>query len=164
MKTLKRRKREYKTDYKKRLNILKSRIPRVVFRRTNRYVIAQYISSEQTKDKIEIGISSKSLLKYGWPKELSGSLKSLGACYLTGFLMGKTILKEKKEAPILDLGMQRIIYKSRIFAFLKGLVDSGIKIKYDEKTFPDEEMISGKKLKKDLSKTFSEVKTRIENG
>ena len=69
MKTLKRRKKEGKTDYLIRLKLLKSEMPRIVFRKTNRYIIAQYISSDETKDKINLGFSSKVLLKYGWPKD-----------------------------------------------------------------------------------------------
>jgi ribosomal protein L18 len=48
------------------------------------------------------------LLNYGWPKELSGSLKSITASYLTGLLIGKKIIKEKLETPILDVGMMRL--------------------------------------------------------
>ena len=94
MKTLKRRRRENKTDYLKRLKLLKSGSPRIVFRKTNKYLIVQYVTSEETKDKIEIGITSKKLINYGWPKNLEGSLKSLPASYLVGLLIGKKILKK----------------------------------------------------------------------
>jgi len=52
MKINKRRKREYKTDYLKRIKFLKSNSPRVVFRKTNKYLIAQYTTSKEAKDKI----------------------------------------------------------------------------------------------------------------
>ena len=162
MKSLKRRRRENKTDYAKRLKLLESRIPRIVFRKTNKYVIAQLISSEQTQDKIEIGISSKHLMKYGWLKEFQGSLKSIPASYLTGFLMGKKIKKSTVENPIVDLGMNRVLHKTKIFAFLKGLIDSGVEIKHKHDVFPDEEKIQGKNMKKDFSKTFNEIKSKIE--
>tara|TARA_Y100000310_G_scaffold167546_2_gene167370 strand:+ start:10577 stop:11071 length:495 start_codon:yes stop_codon:yes gene_type:complete len=162
MKTLKRRRKENKTDYLKRLKLLKSELPRIVFRRTNKYLIVQYVVSDQTKDKIEIGITSKKLMDYGWPKNSSGSLKSTPAAYLIGLLIGKEIIKNKKETPIVDFGMLRILSKSKIHAFLKGLVDSGIKIKHKEENFPNEDRISGKHLKKDFSKTFNEIKSKIE--
>lgn len=161
MKTLKKRRKENKTDYGKRLALLKSEKPRVVFRKTNRYIIAQYVTSKETKDKIEIGISSAQLLKHGWPKEFGGSLKSLPASYLVGLLIGKKIIKEKKETPIVDFGMIRSIHKSKAFAFLKGLVDAGVKIKHEEKTFPKEDRISGKHLREDFSKTFEKIKSSI---
>jgi|TARA_Y100000310_G_C20620894_1_gene783219 large subunit ribosomal protein L18 len=163
MRTIKRRRKEKRTDYLKRLKLLKSRSPRIVFRKTNKYVIAQYVTSNQTQDKIEINVNSSNLLKYGWPKEFGGSLKSIPASYLIGFLIGKKILKEKKDSPIIDFGMIRAVHKTKVFAFLKGLVDAGIKIKHDEKTFPEQDRISGKNLKKDFSKIFNEIKSKIEN-
>jgi len=162
MKVLKRRKRENKTDYLRRLNLLKSKSPRIVFRKTNKYVLAQYIKSSETKDKVEIGISSKSLIKYGWPKDFQGSLKSIPASYLTGFLIGKKIIKEKKPLPIVDFGMIRVLHKTKLFAFLKGLIDSGIEIKYKKEVFPSEDKITGKNLKKDFTKIFQEIKSKIE--
>ena len=162
MKTLKRRRKENKTDYSKRLKLLKSELPRIVFRKTNRYLIAQYIISEETHDKIEIGITSKKLINYGWPKNSEGSLKSIPAAYFTGFLIGKEIIKKKKEVPIADFGMLRVLPKSKVHAFLKGLVDSGVKIKYKEENFPNEDRIFGKHLKKDFSKIFKEIKLNIE--
>ena len=162
MRTIKRRRKENKTDYLKRLKLLKSKIPRIVFRKTNKYVMAQYVVSKQAKDKVEIGLSSKQLVKYGWPKEFQGSLKSIPASYLTGFLIGKRIIKEKKETPIIDLGMMRVLHKTKIFAFLKGLIDAGIEIKHKKDVFPDDEKITGKNLKKDFSKTFNEIKSKIE--
>ncbi|MFH1325734.1 MAG: 50S ribosomal protein L18 [archaeon] len=162
MKTVKRRRRENKTDYLKRLKMLKGEKPRIVFRKTNKYLIAQYVTNKNVEDKTEIGINSKILMKYGWPKEFENSLKSLSAAYLLGFLMGKRIVKEKKETPIIDLGMARIVHKTKLFAFMKGIVDLGVKIKHDEKTFPDENRIKGKNLKKDFSSHFEKIKSQME--
>lgn len=102
------------------------------------------------------------LVKYGWPKEMTGSLKSIPASYLTGFLMGKKIILEKKQEPIFDIGMTRNLHKTKVYAFLKGLVDSGIKMKHKEGIFPEKERIEGKMMKKDFSKTFNEIKSKIE--
>ena len=96
-KMMKRRKQEKKTDYKARLNMLKSGKGRIVFRKTKRYIIGQYIKSEEAKDSVIIGLTSKELLKYGWPASLEGSLKSLPACYLAGFLLGKKILDKEEK-------------------------------------------------------------------
>ena len=170
MKTLKRRRKENKTDYANRLKLLKSEKPRIVFRKTNRYIIAQYVTSEDAQDKIEIGTNSKQLMKYGWPKEFAGSLKSISASYLTGFLIGKKIIHEKsqkaeplagsskiqtKETPIVDIGMIRNLHGSKVFGFLKGLKDSGVKIKCDEKFFPSKEKIEIKKI------PFEKIKAKI---
>jgi len=138
--TIRRRRKEGKTDYKARFGFLKSGMPRVVVRRTNRYVIAQIISSDVAQDKVIAEVNSKELLSKGWPKELAGSLKSLPACYLAGYLLGKKSKDIQKG--ILDIGLQRSISKNRIYSFLKGLVDSGFEIAHDEKVFPSDEMLS----------------------
>ncbi|MCK5149985.1 50S ribosomal protein L18 [Candidatus Pacearchaeota archaeon] len=162
MRVDKKRRKQSKTDYSKRIKLLKSGSPRVVFRKTNKYVISQYVTSKEAQDKIEFGVNSKDLIKYGWPKEFKGSLKSIPASYLVGFLIGKKIIKQKLENPIVDLGMLRILYKTKVYGFLKGLKDSGIKIKCEDKMFPEEDRIKGKNLKKDFSKTFEEIKSKIE--
>jgi len=162
MKTLKRRRKEYKTDYLKRIKLLKSGSPRVVFKKTNKYIIAQYVKSKEAQDKVEVGITSKILIKYGWQKEFEGSLKSIPASYLTGLLIGKKILEKKLEKPIIDFGMIRVLHKNRAFAFLKGLKDSGIKVECKEEFFPNEDRIKGKHLKKDFSKMFEEIKSKIQ--
>jgi len=164
MKTLKKRRKEYKTDYLKRLKLLKSEVPRIVFRKTNKYLIAQYVISEETRDRIDIGITSKKLMNHGWPKNSQGSLKSLPASYLTGLLIGKEIINNKKQMPIVDFGMLRVLPKSKVYAFLKGLIDSGVNLKHKEENFPKEDRISGKHLKKDFSKTFNEIKSKIMKG
>jgi len=162
MKTQKRRKKEHKTDYSKRIRLLKSKSPRVVFKKTNRYIIAQYIQSKEAQDKVVIGVTSKSLFKYGWPEERKGSLKSLSASYLTGLLIGNKIIGKNLKEPIVDFGMLRVLHKNRTFAFLKGLKDSGIQVKCKEEFFPSEDRIKGKHLKKDFSKIFEEIKSKIE--
>ena len=114
----------------------------MVFRKTNKYVIVQYVTSKQAQDKVVFGVTSKDLIKHGWEKD-SGSLKAIPAVYLTGYLIGKQIIKKKLETPIVDFGMIRVLHKTKTYAFLKGLIDSGVEIKC-EKGFPDEEKIKGK--------------------
>jgi large subunit ribosomal protein L18 len=162
MRIPKRRRIEGKTNYAHRVRMLKGETPRIVFRRTNRYIIAEYVSSHEAQDKVEIGLTSKNLKKFGWPEEFDGSLKSVPASYLTGFLMGKEIAKKKLTTPIIDVGMIRTLSKNKVFAFINGLIDSGIKVKCSKEKFPEAERIEGKNLKKDFSKTFKEIKSKIE--
>ncbi len=164
MKVQKRRRREGKTDYLKRIKLLKSECPRIVFRRTNKYILAEYVDSHEAQDKVKIGFTSKILKKYGWPDKFDGSLKSVPASYLTGFVMGKEIAKKKLENPIVDFGMMRMLSKNKGFAFIKGLIDAGMEINCEEKHFPEEERIMGANLKEDFSKTFKEIKSKIEKG
>ncbi|MBI2628788.1 50S ribosomal protein L18 [Candidatus Pacearchaeota archaeon] len=165
MKTIKKRKQQGKTDYKARLTMLKSGLPRVVIRKTNKYINIQYVKSENAHDKSIFSISSKELLKKGWPKEASGSLKSIPAAYITGFIAGKEIIKKDKNSKVLlDMGLLRNIHGSRIYSALKGIVDAGVNIPYDKKCFPSDERIEGKNLNKKLQeafiKTISGVKSK----
>ena len=159
-KTIKRRRKENKTDYLNRIKLLKSDSPRLVLRKTNKYFIAQYVTSEEAQDKIEFGVTSKNLIKYGWPKEALGSLKSIPAAYLTGYLFGKKIINQKKKVPIVDFGMMRCLHKTKPFGFLKGLNDSGIKINSEKEIFPDESKINreGDKI------PFEKIKLNIEKN
>jgi len=157
MRTAKKRRIQNKTDYKARLILLKGRKPRIVVRKTNKYITAQYVISEESKDKVLIGVSSKDLLKYSWEQDHAGSLKSITAGYLTGLLLGTKI--KTKEEVILDMGLIRNIKKSRIYSVLNGLVDAGIKINHNKSVFPDEKRIKGEHLKNKVN--FEKVKENI---
>lgn len=161
MKIPKQRNIQRKTNYSTRMKLLKSGLPRIVVRRTNKYLVVQYVISEEAKDKVILSISSRELLKNGWPKELKGSLKSIPAAYLTGYLAGKKILEKTKEKVILDLGLQRSIHGGRLFAVLKGLIDSGANMIGDEKTFPKAERLEGKHLKDNVQEIVNKVKESI---
>lgn len=160
MKTVKRRRKEGKTDYKARLALLKSRKMRIVARKTNRYLIVQLIESKNSEDRVIMGINSKELAKYGW--ENKGSLKSIPACYLAGLLLGKRIKDKVKEEVIFDIGLMINVKKSRIYALLKGLVDSGVKIKSKEDAFPDEKRIKGEHLKNKID--FEKIREKVLKG
>ncbi len=158
MKTIKKRKRQGKTDYKARFGFLKSNLPRVTIRKTNKYINIQYIKSENAKDNVILNVSSKELLKNGWPKEARGSLKSIPAAYITGFIAGKEINeKDKNPKVLLDIGLQRNIHGSRIYSALKGIVDAGVNISYDKKCFPSNERIEGKNLNKNVQEAFTKT-------
>jgi large subunit ribosomal protein L18 len=160
MRTIKRRRLEGKTDYKARLDLLKSGKPRLVVRKSNRYIIAQLVQSDIAQDKVVAGISSKALLSKGWPNELSGSLKNLSAAYLTGFMLGKLALNAKIKDAILDAGMYRNIKNSRIYSVLKGAVDAGMDIPHNDDVLPPMEMIKNEKM----SKIFDKIIKEKQNG
>ncbi len=150
MKTIRRRRLEAKTDYKLRFNLLKSELPRLVIRKTNRYILSQIVVSDIAQDKVLLTISSSDLLSKGWPEDKKGSLKSLAACYLTGILLAKSSKNIVKEV-ILDIGMHRNIHGSRIYALVKGAKEAGLNINIDESILPtDERIFSNKNIPKSL--------------
>ena len=158
LRTLKRRRRENKTDYKARRILLVSGIPRIVVRRTNKYFILQAVESFEAQDKVIATITSKELLKNGWDVKMSGSLKSIPAGYLTGLLMAK---KLKSGKYIMDLGMTRTLKGSRVFAVVDGLIDGGLKISADKKVFPSKERLVGEHLKDELKDIIANVKEKL---
>lgn len=156
-KTIRRRRLEAKTDYKARLALLKSGKARLIVRKTNRYITAQLVTSNIAQDSVVIGFTSKNLLAKGWPESQAGSLKSLPAAYLTGYLLGKESKGKVSEA-ILDIGMHRNIQKSRLYAVLKGALDAGLDIPHGESSLPDEKALTSNKA---ITETFTKVKAKI---
>lgn len=154
-----RRRRSGKTDYKARLALLKSGLPRFVARKTNRYIITQVIKSKEAQDAVVCCANSKELLKYGWPF----SLKNIPAAYLTGFLLGIKAKKCKIKNVIFDIGLQRSTKGSRIYAALKGAIDAGLSAKYSEDIMPSEERLKGKHLKnaEKIEEEKNKVKERM---
>lgn len=161
---IKRRKHEHKTDYKARLNLLKGGNYRIIFRKSNRYVRGQFVESRAAQDFVLRQAESRELIKLGWPKDFLGSMKSLPACYLTGLLLGKRIMdKYGKQALALDIGLIRNKAMSRIYAFAKGVIDSGIDLKVSKDVLPSEERIKGRHIKKDIAGFLDKVSKAVEN-
>ena len=158
MKIPRRRRLEKKTDYVARLALLKSGKARIVVRRTNRYIIAQLVNSNIAQDKVIVGITSKNLLSNGWQKEHIGSLKSLPASYLTGYLLGKLAQKHHIKEAIFDIGMSRSFPRSRFYAVLKGAIDAGIKVPFKKEMLPTEEDF--KRINK-LGQIIDKIKSNI---
>jgi len=154
LRTMKRRRRENRTDYKARRLLLASGIPRIVVRRTNKYFVLQAVESDEAQDKVIATITSKELLKNGWTAK--GNLKSIPAGYLTGLLFAKKLGGKGKY--IMDLGMARTIAGSRVFAVVKGLIDGGLDIPADEKVFPSEERLNGEHLANGVKDMIAKVK------
>ncbi|MFX1389869.1 MAG: 50S ribosomal protein L18 [Promethearchaeota archaeon] len=127
-----RRRFEGKTDYHKRLKLLKSRKLRATIRASNDHVRVQIIQSRLGGDKILVSAFSKELTsKFGW-KMNTGNIP---AAYLTGYLAGKRAVINNIEEAIFDLGI--FYHKNRVLAACKGLVDAGLNIPYREEFFPE---------------------------
>ena len=154
-----RRKRAGRTNYKKRLDMLKSRKPRLVVRKSNKRILAQIIEYAEDGDRINAAADSNDLKGFGW--KYSG--KNLPASYLTGFLCAKRSMAKGNKEAVMDMGLQPSIKGSSLYAALKGAVDAGLQIPTGEKILPDEKRITGAHIadyatkldKKDYDKRFS---------
>ena len=127
-----RRKRKGKTNYKRRLNLIKSGDLRVVVRKGLNNFLVQLTEFNSLGDKILVSSSTRELIKYGW-KAHRGNLSS---AYLVGFLSGLKAKKKGLKSGILDLGLYRAIKNSSFFAVAKGLKDAGFDIPVSESVLP----------------------------
>lgn len=156
--TIKKRRKEFRTDYSLRKKLLESHTARIVIRKTNKYFIIQAVESSEAQDKVIMTFTSKELLKNGWDAKQKGSLKSIPAGYLTGLLVAK---KLKKGKFIVDLGIARKIFGSRIYAVVKGLIDGGLDINANEKIFPSQERLEGFYLKSKNKEMITKVREKL---
>ncbi len=145
-----RRRREGKTNYVKRLALLKSNKPRMVFRKSNRYVTIQFVQFNKTGDKTVVGVSSRQLKKFGWFGNTN-----IPSSYLTGFLAGKIAISRGIKHAVLDIGLITPVLKSRPFAALLGALDAGIEIPHDESALPPMKRIEGKHIE-EFAKSLNE--------
>jgi len=167
-----RRKREGRTDYKKRIRLISSGKNRLVVRKTNKNVTVQLIQFTPDSDKVLCSSSTKELKKYGW----KGANRNIPASYLAGLLCGLKAKKANVKEAVFDTGLYRMMKGSVIYSALKGAVDAGLEIPHSDKVFPKEERLTGKHIEsntktkftkfnpKDISKNFDEVKNKIMKG
>ncbi|MCP8308237.1 MAG: 50S ribosomal protein L18 [archaeon] len=136
-----RRRREGKTNYRKRRAIILSRLPFVYAFISGKNILVQILSPQKEGDVALASAHSRELIKFGW----MGSRKNIPAAYLTGLLAGLKA-KDKVDEAILYIGLRRFVPNSRITAVVKGLLDAGVSISIDHETLPSEERLKGKHI------------------
>lgn len=163
-----RRRREGKTNYRLRKKLIISKMPRLVVRKTNRYIITQLVEATVIGDIVITSAHSQELRKkYGW----LGDLNNLPAAYLTGLLCGLRAANKGVKKAILDIGLHTPSRGAAVFAAMKGFVDGGVAVPHDESILPDEARIRGEHISKyaemlisekpeEYSKRFSEYLSR----
>ena len=159
-----RRRREGKTNYRKRLNLLMSGTPRMIVRRTNRKIIAQIVKSDGGNDKTMVAVDSSFLVSSGW----KSSQNNISGAYLTGLRLAMIAKSKKIDKAILDIGLLTPTKGARVFAVLKGAVDGGLDIPHSNSSMPSDERISGMHIdsyrKMTVSKDFEKFKKDILEG
>jgi large subunit ribosomal protein L18 len=152
-----RRRREGKTDYRKRLVLLKSKKPRLVIRKSLNYIRAQIIKFSPKGDETLVSAFSKELKKFNW----KFACDNLPSSYLTGLLLGKRALKKGINEAIVDIGIYPSTKGSKLYAVVKGALDAGLKINVSEDVLPSEERIKGLHIARYLEK-FKELPQKFE--
>ena len=122
--------------------MLKSRKLRLVIRASLKNMLVQIIEYAPKGDKVVVSASSRDVEKLGW-KYNTGNTP---ASYLTGLLLGKKAKEKGVKEAIVDVGMKGSTKGSKIYACLKGVLDSGLDVPYSEEVLPSEERISGKDI------------------
>ena len=151
-----RRRRDGRTNFAKRLGLVKGNMTRMVVRRSNRNLIVQFVDFDRKGDRTLLTVSGKNLAKdYNWP-----SKRNVWTAYLTGLLAGKIAQKKGVKECVLDMGMYVSSKGSIIFAAQKGASDAGLKTSVDEEKVPTEKLTNPSDKYKAL---FENAKKRI-NG
>ncbi len=152
-----RRKRVGRTDYKKRLVLLKSGLVRLVVRASNKSMQAQLVEYQPDGDKVIATVRASDLGKLGW----KGATGNLPSAYLTGLLLAS---KAKKSVPgdvILDIGLQKHHKGGRLYAVAKGAIEGGLKVRCSDDVLPPDERAHGKHIGEAVPKDVAQTKTRI---
>jgi large subunit ribosomal protein L18 len=163
------RRREGKTDYRKRRGIILGKKPFLTIHVSNRYVYGQVMKPAANGDVTLCSSNSRTLPKEsGW----KGSTKNLPSAYLTGLLLGKKAKEKGVAEAIAYAGVSRFVHGSRLSAFLAGAKDGGLQIEFNEEIIPAKDRLSGKhiadyakQLQTEHASEYKQLFSRlIENG
>lgn len=157
-----RRRREGRTDYRQRLELLKSNEKRLVTRIKSKTVIAQIVEYHPEGDNTIASAVSQDLRDYGY----EGNLSNTPAAYLTGILIGKRALDEGIQKAMLDIGLHTPKENSRVFAVLKGALEAGLEVPHSEEVLPEDERTEGESIEdyRDVELNIDEIASSIKEG
>ncbi len=135
------RRRMCRTDYRRRKNAVLSKTPRLVVRGSLKNILAQVVEALPSGDRTLTAANSSELVEHGW-KVPCGNVP---AAYLTGLIIGLKAQPLGIKQVTLDIGLRRPSPGSRVFAVLKGAMDSGLNVPCGE-VLPKESRIRGEHI------------------
>ncbi len=153
-----RRRREGKTDYRRRQRLLRSAAPRAVVRKTLNQTLVQIVEADATGDRVLASARSLDLKEHGW----SAGTGNVPAAYLTGYLAGKRAVAKGVKGAVLDIGLQEPTKGGRVFAALKGMLDAGLQVPHSKEILPGKDRIRGEHIGDEVAKSFDAVKAKLE--
>ena len=133
-----RRRQQGKTNYVKRLALVRSKKIRIVVRKTSSQILAHAVKYNPKGDETLASVTSKELTKYGFY-----GTNNTPSAYLVGYLLGKK-LNGKVDEAMSDIGRRSPSHGGVVFACLKGVADAGVNMALSDKAVPSEDRISGK--------------------
>lgn len=155
-----RRRREGRTDYKRRLALLKSGKTRAVVRTQNNNTIVQFIDFDPDGDIVRAQATAHDLEGLGWTHHTG----NLPAAYLTGFLAAHRAAEAGIEEAVLDIGLHVPNQGSTVFSALQGAVDAGIEIPHGDTVVPEEPRLTGEHISDEVQETVEEIKDSLLEG
>ena len=145
-----------KTNYKRRLALLKSGLHRIVVRKSLNSIRIQVIEYDRKGDKTLLEDISSNLRKLGWKFHCG----NISAAYLIGFKIGKAAALKGIKNAVADIGLQGSTKGNVLYAALKGVEDAGVNLNIGD-IAPDQSKIKGshvshyaKKLKAENPEKF----------
>jgi large subunit ribosomal protein L18 len=153
-----RRRREGKTDYRVRLRLLKSDLPRAVVRLSEHRVRVSIVSFDPVGDRVLAAADSRELAGIAFP---AASGASTPAAYLTAYLAGLRARSSGAEEAVLDTGLRHPTSGGRLSAALKGLLDAGLDIPHGEGGFPGADRLNGSHLPRRLPEPLEAYKMKL---
>lgn len=159
MRTLYKRKKEGRTDYKKRLKLLSSKKLRLAVRKSLKNINAQIIEYHDNGDKTLVSANTKELVKLGW----KSSRRNTPSAYLIGLIIAAKAKKKEIKEAILDIGLSKSIKNAIQYAVLKGAIDGGLKIPHSSDLLPDEKRLSGEHIKNFDKETYTKIKSQFKD-
>ncbi len=153
-----RRRREGKTDYRRRQRLLRSATPRAVVRKTLNQTLVQIVEADAGGDRVLASARSLDLNEHGW----AVGTGNVPAAYLTGYLAGKRAVAKGVKGAVLDIGLQEPTKGGRVFAALQGLLDAGVDVPHSKDILPAKARIRGEHIGEAVVKSFDSVKAKLE--
>lgn len=158
-----RRRQSGQTDYHRRLKLLRGRKARAVVRVSNTRVTCQMVNWSAGGDMVVASVTGSDLTKkYDWPADFSQ--KSVPACYLAGFALGKEAISKGCTEAVLDIGLAGSTVGGRVFSALKGMIDAGVEIPHSEVVLPEDDRINGEHISDKIGSAVEATKNKIEGA
>ena len=158
-----RRRQSGQTDYHRRLKLLRGKKARAVVRVSNTRVTCQMVNWSAGGDIVLASVTGTDLTKkYDWPAEFSQ--KSVPACYLVGFALGKEAISKGCTDAVLDIGLAGSTRGGRVFSALKGMIDAGMDIPHSDEILPEDDRLNGAHISDKIGAAVESTKNKIEGA
>lgn len=138
-----RRRREGRTDYRLRMKLIQSNLPRFVARGSLKHFMAQVVEARVEGDRVLASTHTNELKKrFNW----LGAYGNIPAAYLVGLLTGLKAVKLGVKEAVADVGLHKPSVGSRVFAAVKGAMEGGLKIPCGREILPSEDRVCGEHI------------------